>query len=62
MMSAGQFEALFTLAQSDGLIPVIQNEGRFDWQSGLILSLFRKTAVAGIFKGLSGTTSSWTVC
>lgn len=53
MMSAGQFEALFTLAQSDGLIPVIQNEGRFDWQSGLILSLFRKTAVAGIFKGLS---------
>jgi digeranylgeranylglycerophospholipid reductase len=52
-MREGQFESLFALAQSDGLIPLIQKEGRFDWQSGVILSLFRKTAVAEIFKGMS---------
>ena len=52
-MSEKQFEALFVLAQSDGIIPMIQREGHFDWQSGVILSLFRKAAVAEIFKGLS---------
>lgn len=51
-MSEGQFDALFALAQSNGIIPLIQKEGRFDWQSGVILSLFRKAAVAEIFKGL----------
>ena len=51
-MSEGQFETLFALAQSDGIIPLIQKEGRFDWQSGVILSLFRKVAVAEIFKGM----------
>ncbi|MHB8054910.1 MAG: NAD(P)/FAD-dependent oxidoreductase [Candidatus Aminicenantales bacterium] len=55
-MSEGQFETLFALAQSDGIIPLIQREGRFDWQSGVILSLFRKTAVAEIFRGISRKT------
>jgi digeranylgeranylglycerophospholipid reductase len=52
-MSEDQFESLFVLAQSDGIIPQIQREGNFDWQSGLILSLFRKAPVFEIFKGLS---------
>ena len=56
-MSEGQFETLFALAQSDGIIPLIQREGHFDWQSGVILSLFRKAAVAEIFKGLSRKTA-----
>jgi flavin-dependent dehydrogenase len=52
-MSEDQFENLFILAQSDGIIPQIQREGNFDWQSGLILSLLRKAPVFEIFKGLS---------
>jgi geranylgeranyl reductase family protein len=52
-MSESQFEALFTLAQTDGLIPLIQSEGNFDWQSGVIRSLFRKAAVAEIFRSFS---------
>ena len=57
LMSKGQFETLFALAQSDGLIPLIQREGNFDWQSGVILSLFQKTAVSEIFKGISRKTA-----
>jgi len=45
------------LAQSDGIIPLIQREGNFDWQSGVILSLFRKTAVSEIFMGISRKTA-----
>jgi digeranylgeranylglycerophospholipid reductase len=52
-MSEDQFENLFVLAQSDGIIPQIQREGNFDWQSGLILSLLRKAPVFEIFKGLA---------
>jgi digeranylgeranylglycerophospholipid reductase len=52
-MSEAQFEALFTLAQTDGIIPLIQREGNFDWQSGLILSLLRKAPVFEIFRGFS---------
>ncbi len=52
-MSESQFEALFTLAQTDGLIPLLQREGNFDWQSGVLLSLFRKAAVADIFRAFA---------
>jgi geranylgeranyl reductase family protein len=53
-LSKTHLEALFRLAQTDGIIPLVQSEGRFDWQSGLILDLIRKTSVFGFFKGLSG--------
>ena len=37
-----QIEKLFQIAQSDGLIPLIQNKGNFDWQSELIISLIKR--------------------
>ncbi len=37
-----QFEKLFQIARSDGLIPLIQNKGNFDWQSELIISLIKR--------------------
>jgi len=52
-MSESQFESLFTLAQTDGIIPLIQSEGNFDWQSGVLRSLFRKAAVAEIFRSFA---------
>jgi digeranylgeranylglycerophospholipid reductase len=52
-----QIERLFDLARTDGIIPLMQSEGRFDWQSGLILDLARKVpplrAFGGIRKKLS---------
>lgn len=52
-LSEAQVESLFGLAQTDGIIPLIQKEGKFDWQSGLIIDLIRKTSVFDFFKGLS---------
>jgi len=52
-LSETQVEALFGLARTDGIIPLIQKEGKFDWQSGLIVDLIRRTSVFDFFKSLS---------
>jgi geranylgeranyl reductase family protein len=44
-------ERIFRIAQDDGIIPLIQEKGDFDWQSDLILALLRK---ASLFKILGG--------
>jgi len=45
-----QIERLFDLARTDGLVPLVQNTGRFDWQSGLIVDLARKVPPFSYFK------------
>ncbi len=40
-----QIEKLFQIARSDGLIPLIQNKGNFDWQSELIISLIKRISL-----------------
>lgn len=57
-LSESQLSSLFTLARTDGIIPLIQRQGDFDWQSGLIIDLIRKTSVFDYFKGLSSKPSS----
>jgi len=52
-MSESQISSLFDIAKSDGVFPMIQRRGDFDWQSGLILDLLRKTSVFDYVKGLS---------
>jgi digeranylgeranylglycerophospholipid reductase len=42
-MSDSRIEKMFQLAKTDGIIPLIRERGNFDWQSDLILSLFRRT-------------------
>lgn len=37
-----QIEKIFQIARNDGLIPLIQNKGNFDWQSELILALIKR--------------------
>lgn len=57
-LSESQISSLFALAKTDGIIPLIQRQGDFDWQSGLIIDLIRKTSVFGYFKGLSSKPAS----
>jgi hypothetical protein len=52
-MTEAQVTSLFNLARSDGIFPLIQREGDFDWQSGLILDLIRRTSVFGFFKSIA---------
>lgn len=47
-----QVERLFDLARTDGLVPLVQNTGRFDWQSGLIVDLARKVPPFTYFKDI----------
>jgi geranylgeranyl reductase family protein len=51
-LSEGQVESLFALARTDGIIPLVQREGDFDRQSGLILALLRRTSVFDFLRGL----------
>ena len=44
-MSQSHVERLFELAQTDGIIPLIQEKANFDWQSGLILDLLTRAPV-----------------
>jgi flavin-dependent dehydrogenase len=48
-----QIIRLFELAQTNGIIPLIQEKGHFDWQSEVILALIKKTPVFSILKGIS---------
>jgi geranylgeranyl reductase family protein len=47
-----QIERLFDLARTDGLVPLVQKSGRFDWQSGLIVDLARKVPPFSYFKDI----------
>jgi geranylgeranyl reductase family protein len=47
-----QIERLFDLARTDGLVPLVQKTGRFDWQSGLIVDLARKVPPFSYFKDI----------
>ena len=42
-MSDSQIERMFQIAKTDGIFPLIREKGNFDWQSDLILSLFKRT-------------------
>jgi digeranylgeranylglycerophospholipid reductase len=44
-MSERHVEKLFALAQTDGIIPLIQEKANFDWQSDLILDLMTRAPV-----------------
>jgi digeranylgeranylglycerophospholipid reductase len=44
-MSERHVEKLFELAQTDGIIPLIQEKANFDWQSELILDLMTRAPV-----------------
>ena len=41
-LSDSQIEKLFMLAKTNGIFPFIQNNGKFDWHSDLILGLVKK--------------------
>jgi geranylgeranyl reductase family protein len=47
-----QIERLFELARTDGIIPLMQTEGRFDWQSGLIIDLAKKVPPFSYFNAV----------
>jgi flavin-dependent dehydrogenase len=51
-MSDRHVEKLFELAQTDGIIPFIQEKANFDWQSNLILDLMTKAPVFRILHGI----------
>jgi digeranylgeranylglycerophospholipid reductase len=44
-----QIERLMDVARQDGVIPIVRAKGQFDWQSGLIVDLLRKTPVFRMF-------------
>jgi geranylgeranyl reductase family protein len=48
-LSDAQIEKLFLLAKSNGIIPYIKENGRFDWHGDLILGLIKKAAVFRAF-------------
>lgn len=47
-----QIERLFALARTDGIIPLMQTSGRFDWQSGLILDMAKRVPPFSYFGGI----------
>jgi len=52
LFTDNQIEKLFELAKSDGILPLIQTNGNFDWQSGLILELAKKVPPLNTFSGI----------
>ena len=52
LFSEAQIERLFDLAKSDGIIPLIQTRGQFDWQSGLLLELAKKVPPLSYFSDI----------
>ena len=51
-LTDAQIEKIFRITQDDGIIPLIQEKGNFDWQSDLILALMRKASLFKIMSGL----------
>jgi len=52
LFTDSQIERLFELAKSDGIIPLIQTKGRFDWQSGLLIELAKKVPPLSYFSDI----------
>ncbi len=51
-LSDAHIEMIFRIAQDDGIIPLVQEKGNFDWQSDLILALMRKASLFKIMTGM----------
>jgi digeranylgeranylglycerophospholipid reductase len=52
LFSDAQIERLIDLAKTDGIIPLIQTKGQFDWQSGLLLELAKKVPPLSYFNDI----------
>ncbi|MBN2409310.1 MAG: NAD(P)/FAD-dependent oxidoreductase [Candidatus Aminicenantes bacterium] len=50
-LSDAHIESAFRVAQEDGLIPLVQNHGDFDWHSGLIMAFLRQASLSKILSG-----------
>jgi len=57
-LSDSQIEKIFRFIQSDGIIPVIQQRGNFDWHRDLLLLLMKRIPFFQIFKNRSRENSS----
>jgi len=51
-LSQSQIERLFELAQTDGILPLVRREGNFDWQSDLLMDLFKRASVFHIVQAV----------
>ncbi len=51
-LSDSQIETAFQAARDDGIIPLVQKTGNFDWHSDLILALLRQASLSKILSGL----------
>jgi len=51
-LSDAHIESAFRVAQEDGLIPLVQNHGDFDWHSGLIMAFLRQASLSKILGGM----------
>ncbi|MBM3296757.1 MAG: NAD(P)/FAD-dependent oxidoreductase [Candidatus Aminicenantes bacterium] len=51
-LSDTHIESAFRVAQEDGLIPLVQDHGDFDWHSGLITAFLRQASLAKILAGV----------
>ena len=52
LFSDAQIERLIDLAKTDGIIPLIQAKGQFDWQSGLLIELAKKVPPLSYFSDI----------
>ena len=43
-MNDNQIDKMFTIAQTDGVMPMVNSKADFDWHSGLIVSLIKNTS------------------
>ena len=51
-LSDRRIESLFTLARTDGIIPIIRDKADFDWHSGLIMALLQRLSFMRIFRAM----------
>jgi digeranylgeranylglycerophospholipid reductase len=49
-LSDGRVEALFQLARTDGIVPIIREKADFDWHSGLIFALLHRLSFMKFFR------------
>jgi len=52
LFSDAQIERLFDLVKTDGIIPLVQAKGQFDWQSGLLIELAKKVPPLSYFSDI----------
>ncbi len=53
-LSDNQIEKIFRFIQTDGIIPIVQERGNFDWHSDLLMLLMKRIPFFQIFKSRSG--------